>query len=564
MATTSLSEANGLRIAVEGCGHGVLHSIYASVDAACERAGWPGVDLLIIGGDFQAVRNANDLACVSMPAKYWSMQDFHSYYSGERRAPYLTIFVGGNHEASNYLFELHYGGWVAPNIYYLGAANVVRIGPLRIAGMSGIWKGYDYRKSHFERLPYNADDVKSVYHTREVDVRKLLAIRTQVDIGISHDWPKGVEWEGDHSRLFRSKGHLEQDARDGRLGNTAARQVLERLRPRWWFSAHLHVKFAATVEHVKPSNGESSIATPTKETDIGKHTNGIDPQDGTETVPRTMAPGAAANDDEIDLELEDDEGPAEASAVLHGANGAPEPAAEEVQTENTEVSEDVRAQLPEAFTRPKTPPPASLPFPSDISNNQTKFLALDKCLPNRDFLQLLAVPIDGTSAELQRPLKLHYDKEWLAITRVFAADLVVGDVSHQVPRHKGEAHYRPLIEVEEQWVEEHVNKTDGMQVPENFHITAPVYDGQGIGKVEVPREYTNNQTRDYCKLLDIDNPFDMSEDERNSRMRQGPRPAEPRGGSNDRGGGGRGRGPRRGDRGRGGRGRGRGGRGGRW
>lgn len=44
---------SGLRIAVEGCGHGTLHDIYASVTKACELKGWPGVDLLIIGGDFQ-------------------------------------------------------------------------------------------------------------------------------------------------------------------------------------------------------------------------------------------------------------------------------------------------------------------------------------------------------------------------------------------------------------------------------------------------------------------------------------------------------------------------------
>lgn len=30
------------------------------------------------------------------------------------------MFIGGNHEASNHLQELPYGGWVAPNIYYLG------------------------------------------------------------------------------------------------------------------------------------------------------------------------------------------------------------------------------------------------------------------------------------------------------------------------------------------------------------------------------------------------------------------------------------------------------------
>ena len=53
MASTTLLEQQGLRIAVEGCGHGVLHEIYASVAKSCELKGWPDVDLLIIGGDFQ-------------------------------------------------------------------------------------------------------------------------------------------------------------------------------------------------------------------------------------------------------------------------------------------------------------------------------------------------------------------------------------------------------------------------------------------------------------------------------------------------------------------------------
>lgn len=41
------------RIAIEGCGHGTLKAIYASVTTACQAKGWDGVDLLIIGGDFQ-------------------------------------------------------------------------------------------------------------------------------------------------------------------------------------------------------------------------------------------------------------------------------------------------------------------------------------------------------------------------------------------------------------------------------------------------------------------------------------------------------------------------------
>lgn len=42
----------------------------------------------------------------------------------KKKAPVLTIFIGGNHEASNHLQELPYGGWVAPNIYYLGESSI--------------------------------------------------------------------------------------------------------------------------------------------------------------------------------------------------------------------------------------------------------------------------------------------------------------------------------------------------------------------------------------------------------------------------------------------------------
>lgn len=34
-------------------GHGTLNAIYDSVGKACKRRGWDGVDILIIGGDFQ-------------------------------------------------------------------------------------------------------------------------------------------------------------------------------------------------------------------------------------------------------------------------------------------------------------------------------------------------------------------------------------------------------------------------------------------------------------------------------------------------------------------------------
>jgi hypothetical protein len=54
----------------------------------------------------QAVRNENDLESMACPVKYRTMNTFWKYYSGEEIAPVPTIFVGGNHEASNYLWEL--------------------------------------------------------------------------------------------------------------------------------------------------------------------------------------------------------------------------------------------------------------------------------------------------------------------------------------------------------------------------------------------------------------------------------------------------------------------------
>ena len=153
-------------VAVEGCGHGELDQIYESLEYTEKQYGRK-VQLLICCGDFQvplasrrlppaaclpplpppprspapalrtrgcqACRNEQDLECMACPRKYRHMNSFYKYYSGEKVwnvpppppppppplpscpppldancrcdqvAPCLTIFVGGNHEASNHL-----------------------------------------------------------------------------------------------------------------------------------------------------------------------------------------------------------------------------------------------------------------------------------------------------------------------------------------------------------------------------------------------------------------------------------------------------------------------------
>jgi len=528
---------------------------------------------------------------MAVPLKFREIGDFHEYYSGVRVAPYLTVFVGGNHEASNHLWELYYGGWVAPNIYYMGAANVLRLGPLRIAGLSGIWKGYNYRKPHYERLPYSQDDVRSIYHVRELDTRKLLQIRTPVDVGISHDWPRGVEWLGNFKELFRKKDRFEADAKDGSLGSMAAKLVLDRLRPTYWFSAHLHVKYAALVNHSKvglldrhmavradrdvkslPVDGvvkgdgdqnldidvaDFSIPTGTAKV---HNTAEIDLDSDDETANSTVdevAPKPVLNDDEIYLGDEDDKLPPMFGAPDSSKTSEPGDGKQEASV----VDEVIRALLPASFARP-TPKLSQSEPPTQIRNEKTQFLALDKCLPRRDFLQILQInPINGPDTDsshfLSRPLKLSYDPEWLAVTRVFADELQLGDPSAHVGPDKGRAHYLPLIEQEEKWVEQNITTSGKLLVPENFTLTASIHDPtEALLPKSMPREYNNTQTITFCDLLNIQNPFSASEEDVEARMRAGPALEQPgserfRGGRGGRGGRNSGRGGRGRARGRG-------------
>ncbi|XP_068618325.1 lariat debranching enzyme isoform X2 [Battus philenor] len=164
----------------------------------------------------------------------------------------ITIFVHfirGNHEASNYLQELPYGGWVAPNIYYMGRAGVLKFGNLRIAGLSGIFKGHDYLQGLWESPPYLQNSLRSVYHIRALDVFRLSQLKEQVHVMLSHDWPRGITEYGDKNNLLKRKPFLREDIESNQLGSAPAEKLLHLLKPHYWFAAHLHCQFAALVQH---------------------------------------------------------------------------------------------------------------------------------------------------------------------------------------------------------------------------------------------------------------------------------------------------------------------------
>lgn len=349
---------NSIRVAVQGCSHGALERIYDTLTLYQEKSG-KQIDLLLCCGDFQALRNVTDMETISVPSKYREMGSFYKYYSGLKKAPILTICVGGNHEASSYLQELYYGGWIAPNIYYLGASGVVRYRGIRIAGISGIYKHNDYEMGRHEKPPYDHSTLRSVYHVRNVEVARLKVLeRIQkqlsntkdnqpiVDIMISHDWPRGIERYGNTAELIRKKKFFQKEIADNSLGSPSNEELLKTLKPRWWFAAHLHVKFLATYRHqnLAPNQVPS-----------GQSTEGITP-----------------NTSFIALE-----------------------------------SSDKACASVEEHDQP------------DLTDQMTQFLSLDKCLPRRHHIQVVNTAVENNIAvadEFQvSSNSLKYDLEWLAI-----------------------------------------------------------------------------------------------------------------------------------------------------
>ena len=451
-------------------GHGTLNTIYASIEKTCERHNYI-VDLLIICGDFQAVRNAQDLHTMSVPDKYRALGDFHEYYSGVRKAPILTIFVGGNHEASSYGTELFYGGWVCPNIYYLGAANVLNVGGLRIAGLSGIYNPRDYNRPHYERLPYMGNEVRSIYHVRNYDRYKLFQVSESVDVGLSHDWPQGIEHNGDMRWLLGEKPWFGSDIHKGELGSPAARSLLYKLKPRYWFSGHLHVKFAAVVYHGlgQAAAGQEGVKREDSSPPKVVNPDAIDLDDMSDTEPTTTAVGPATDppqkySDEIELDMNDEDVAA------------------------TDLSEPQPKRL-----RSITPAPIQPSPPNPTTNAATTyFLALDKCLPKRSFLQILDISTPTPPPTPQSRTTLSYDPEWLAITRAFNPYLQISPSTNEfIPElPEDPVVVRELIDKERKWVEDNVK--DLTIHPSAFTRTAPA-----IGKEKGPRDWRGVGQREF-------------------------------------------------------------------
>lgn len=342
-----------IRIAVQGCCHGELDSIFKKVQQIHSRK---ALDLLIILGDFQSIRDRKDMDSISVPPKYRKMGKFYKYYRNDiYKIPVPVLFIGGNHESMRHLMQLPYGGYVSPNIYYLGYSNVVWFKGVRIGSISGIYKEWDFdtirpswdkmeAQQWDNSIEYSNINIKSLYHVRRKDVIPLYMMnnKKQMDIMLSHDWPDEVAYHGNIEELLRIKPFFRKDINNHELGSPIDWELLCRFKPKWWLSAHLHVRYKASIQHATKDSSE-------KVSDMNK--------------------------DEINLDLSDDD--------------------ENIETNknNVELMEDDKPQT-------------------------TEFLALDKCMPGRKWMDVIEVEPNEDHISYQdmshnESLNLYWDKEFV-------------------------------------------------------------------------------------------------------------------------------------------------------
>ena len=366
--------------------------------------------------------------------------------------------------------ELYYGGWAAPNVYYLGAAGVVRYRGIRIGGVSGIYKYHDYRKARHEYPPYDNSTLRSVYHVRNIEVARLKVLNhlqksnsdSAVDLMLSHDWPRGIEQHGDTNGLIRRKKFFRQEIQDNSLGSPSNEELLHSLKPKWWFAAHLHVKFQASFQHIRPETGA-----PKRESSKAVNT----------LIPSSLYTSNTLSQQET-IENEEILPPTDTNFIA-------------LESSNRLCSDETI---------------------SDLTDLMTQFLALDKCLPRKHHLQIVNIPVNSTAddkdAESSPNTELHYDLEWLAIlqkthhwtnssrykyTDPNCEEITVSDDDVNLIREN------LRIRLKDQYMQ---NGDDPTVIPQNFKMTVQPHGTLGSEEVVNGGQMVGNpQTDELLQLL---------------------------------------------------------------
>eukprot|EP00127_Corallochytrium_limacisporum_P001460 Clim_evm13s57 gene=Clim_evmTU13s57 len=271
-------------VAVAGCTHGEFDVVFNAVQDLKNNG--TEIDLLILTGDVQTCRDQYDLDSMAVPHKYKKLGGFVDYYNGTKTIPVPTICIGGNHEASAYFSELPYGGWLCPNLWYMGLSNVVSFAGLRIKGVSGIYKSHDWDRRPRVTAPmppgskdvaWNEGQKRGIYHQHVEDQLHTYAFLDEkgfsvasvpeelceIDVMVTHDWPTVATNRSpsellvsDTEHLIRRKSFFADEIRRAELGSPKHSEYITmgKETSRYWFSSHLHVKYTALMGRTIPQS----------------------------------------------------------------------------------------------------------------------------------------------------------------------------------------------------------------------------------------------------------------------------------------------------------------------
>ncbi len=239
-------ENKKVNVIITGCIHGCLKKMYDDILKYSQKNNIK-IDLVLCTGDFESLIEKKDLNYLSCPDKYKHMGDFHLFYEGKYPIPFTTIFIGGNHEASNILDSNFYGGYICEKIYYLGRTGSINFKGIKICGISGIYNYFDYFKGHFEKNI--ANNIKSIFHVREFDIAKLSFIKQKIDIFVSHDWPTNIISKEDLNDILKINSNWNNDILKGKLGSFPNEFLLKMLKPKNWACGHMHFYYKNIIYH---------------------------------------------------------------------------------------------------------------------------------------------------------------------------------------------------------------------------------------------------------------------------------------------------------------------------
>jgi lariat debranching enzyme len=234
---------------------------------------------------------------------------------------------------------------------------------------------------------------------------------------MSHDWPNTIEQYGDVNWLKKRKPFFVDEINTSSLGSPPLWKLLLDLSPKFWFSAHLHVRFAALYKHsgmatqVKGSSQkeQSSVTSDAP----ARPENSID--ESIETK--------GGNTEEMTIDMSDGEGSIK-------ENGPANP--EIIQIDDNDLDEDPPAPQHSHSHNGTSSSATENHAEASREAGTTRFLALSKCLQGQDFLQIIDISapfdtqeafqrdlpsVEGQEASSSKQPSFQYSVPWLAVIK---------------------------------------------------------------------------------------------------------------------------------------------------